>query len=91
MPRGTEVGLGPDDIVLDGTRSPPPKKGGHSTPVLAHVYCCQMVGQIQVKLGTEVGRGAGHIVLDGDPAPLRKSGTAPNFWPMSVVAKRLDQ
>ena len=32
----------------------------------------------------------GHIVLhgyDGDPvSPIR--GTAPNFWPMSIVAKR---
>ena len=27
MPLGTEVGLGPDDIVLDGD-SVPPKKGG---------------------------------------------------------------
>jgi len=26
MPLGTEVGLGPDDIVLDGTQ-PPPKNG----------------------------------------------------------------
>ena len=40
-------------------------------------------------LGTEVGLGPGHIVLDGDPAPPKK-GTAPNFWPMSVVAKWLD-
>ena len=34
--------------------------------------------------------GPGHIVLDGNPAPLLQRGTAPNFWPMSVVAKRLD-
>jgi len=32
----------------------------------------------------------GHIVLDGDQAPLPKSGTAPDFRLMSVVAKRLD-
>ena len=31
-----------------------------------------------------------HIVFDGDPAPpLPKKGTAPNFRPISVVAKRL--
>jgi len=30
----------------------------------------------------------GHIVLDGDPAPPKR-GTAPNFWPMSIVAKEL--
>jgi len=39
-------------------------------------------------LGMEVGLGPGDIVLDGDPAPPKK-GTAPNVWPMSVVAKRL--
>ena len=29
-------------------------------------------------------------MLDGDLAPPLKYGTAPNFWPISVVAKRLD-
>jgi len=39
----------------------------------------------------DVGLGQGHIVLDGDPAPPRPNrGTAPNFRPMSIVAKRLD-
>jgi len=38
----------------------------------------------------EVGLGPGHIVLDGGTAPLPPKGTAPNFWPMSVVAKLLD-
>jgi len=33
-------------------------------------------------LGTEVGFGPGYIVLDG--------AEPPNFWPTSVVAKRLD-
>jgi len=44
-------------------------------------------------LGMEVGLGPGHIVLDGDPAPLpqKEDGdTAPNFRPISIVAKRLD-
>jgi len=42
-------------------------------------------------LGTEVPLGPSDIVLDGDPAPLPKNrGTPPNFWPMSIVAKRLD-
>jgi len=31
MPLGTEVDLGPGDIVLDGDPARPPK-GGHSTP-----------------------------------------------------------
>jgi len=29
MPLGTEVGLGPGHIVLDGDRAPPPQKGCH--------------------------------------------------------------
>jgi len=40
-------------------------------------------------LGTEVGLGQGDIVLYGDPAPPPQRGTAPDFWPMSVVAKWL--
>jgi len=44
-----------------------------------------------MELGMEVGLGPGHIVLDGDPAPLPKNGAEPpNFWPKSIVAKRLD-
>ena len=42
-----------------------------------------------MKLGVLVGLGPSHTMLDGDPVP-RKRGTAPNFRPMSVVAKRLD-
>jgi len=42
-------------------------------------------------LGMEIGLGPVHIVLDGDPAPpLQKGGRAPNFCPVSIVAKRLD-
>ena len=56
------------------------------------VYCGQTVRWIKVKLVMEVGLGPGHIVLDGDPAPSpHKKGTAPSFWPMSIVAKQLDR
>jgi len=44
----------------------------------------------QVEIWMEVGLAPGHIVVDGDPAPLAQRGTAPNFRPMSVVAKQLD-
>jgi len=43
-----------------------------------------------MKLSKEVGLGPGHIVSDGNPAPPPQRGTAPNFRPISVVAKRLD-
>jgi len=40
----------------------------------------------------EVGLGPGHIMVDGDPAPLPKNGSrAPTFWPIFIVAKRLDE
>jgi len=34
MPLGTEIGLGPGDIVLDGDPAPPPRNVGkkHSSP-----------------------------------------------------------
>jgi len=54
------------------------------------VYCGQTVEWIKMKLGMRVGLGHGHIVLDGNPAPLAHRGTAPNFQPISVVAKWLD-
>jgi len=51
-----------------------------------------MAAWIKVSFGMEVGLGPGDIVLDGDPAPLPKKGAEPppKFWPMSIVAKRLD-
>jgi len=58
-------------------------------PSATLVYCAQTVGWIKMKLGMEVCLGPSQIVLDGDPAPPQW-GTAPNFRPMSVVAKRLD-
>jgi len=40
-------------------------------------------------VGTEVNLGSGDVVLDGGAAPPKR-GTSPSFWPMSLVAKRLD-
>jgi len=84
---GMQVGLSPGHTVLDGDPAPPK---GHSPQFSSHVYCGQTAGWIKMLLGTEVGLGPGDIVLDGEPAPSPKRGTAPNFWPMFIVAKRLD-
>jgi len=54
------------------------------------VYCGQTVGWIKIQLGMQVGLDPGHIMLDGDPVPPPKTGTAPNFRPISVVVKWLD-
>jgi len=78
MPLGTEVGLGADDIVLDGDPLPLPKKGA-----LSSVYCGQTAGWIKMALGTEVGLGSGHIVLVGTQLPSQKKpAEAPHFLPI---------
>jgi len=39
MPLGTEIGLGPGDIVLDGDPAHPPHRNGHSSPPLFGPLC----------------------------------------------------
>jgi len=75
--------------VLDG-KDQLPTESGTAAPsnFSAHVYCVYCG---KVLLRKIVGLSPGHIVLDGDldELPPGKRGTAPNFRPMSVVAKRL--
>ena len=62
MPLGTQVGLGPDNIVLYGDPAPLPKKGAEPPPQFwAHVYCGQTAGWIKMALGMEVGLGPGTL------------------------------
>ena len=70
-----------------GPRSPP-QKGGGAPKFSTNVYCVQTAGWIRMVLGTEVGLSLGDIVLNGDPATPEKGTAPPNFWPVSVVAKR---
>ena len=81
MPLGMEVGLSLRDIVLDGDPAPPPLKG-HSPQFSVNVRRGQTAGWTQMPLGKEVGLSPGDFVWAHSPHP--------NFWPMSVVAKRLD-
>jgi len=75
MPLGTDVGLGPGHIVLDGDPAPPTT--GTASPCLsAHVYCGQMAGRIRIPLGTEVGLGPRNIVIWGPSLPPTERGTA---------------
>jgi len=91
MALGMEVGLSPGDFVLDGDSALLSQKG-QSPQFSVHVYCGQTSRCIKMPLGMEVGLSPGDFVLDGDPAPSPKGETKPlpNFWPMSIVAKRLD-
>jgi len=80
MPLGTEVGLGPGDVVFDGDPAPP--KRGTAPQFSAHVYCDRTAGWIKIPFGTNVGLGPCHIVLDEDPAspPTERGTAAPLFW-----------
>jgi len=83
---GSQVGLGPGHIVLDGDPAPP-----NSPPqFLAHICCGQMAGWIKMPLGREVGLSPSNNVLETQFPLPKKGAERPNFLPMSVVAKRLD-
>ena len=87
MPLGTMVSLGLGNIVLDAEPAEPPRDTVPSQ-ISARVCCGQTTGCIKMPLGTKVGLGPGRIVFLGDPAPLPKGAQPPNFWRMSIVAKR---
>ena len=63
MSLGTEVGLGPGDILLRGDTAPLPKNRGHSPQFSTHVCCGQTAGWTKMSLGMEVDLGSGHTVL----------------------------
>jgi len=91
MVLGMEVGLSPGHIVLDGDQSPLGKNGDRapSPQFSAHFYRGQTAGCMKMPLGMEVGLSPDDFVLDGDPTPSQKLCGAPNFRPVSIVAKRL--
>jgi len=86
-----EVGLGLFDIVLDGDPASPPLKG-HSPPIFGQCLLLQTAGWTKMPLDMDVGLGPGDFVFDGNPVTPRKREHLhpPNFWPMSIVTKRLD-
>jgi len=87
MVLGMELGLIPEDFVSDGDPVPPPQKGAEP-PNFWPMFILD--GCIKMPFGMEVGVSPGDFVSDADPAPSQKVGGAPNFRPMSIVAKRLD-
>jgi len=81
MALGTEAGLGPDHILLDGDPALLPKRG-HSPQFLAHFHCSQTAGCIKMPLDMEVGLRPGNFVLDGIPAPFpKRECSSPIFGP----------
>jgi len=70
MPLGTEVGVGPGDIVLDGDPALHVKGHNSPPPFSAHDRCGQMAGGIKMPLGSWYGGSLspGDIMLDGGPS-----------------------
>jgi len=62
MPLGMEVGLSPEDFVLDGDQAPLPKRG--QSPQIFGPCLLWPHGWMDQD-GTEVGLGPGAFVLDG--------------------------
>ena len=73
-----------------GPSSPPLK--GHSPQFSVNVCCGQAAGWTKMPLGMAFGLSPGNFVFNGDPGTPRKRAhpAPPNFWPMSIVAERLD-
>ena len=69
---GMEVGLSPEDFVLDEDPVPFPQK--------AHLYCGETAACIKMSLGMELSLGPGDFVLDGDPAPPSPKGAQPPIF-----------
>jgi len=97
MPLGTEVGLSPGDFVLGADpapavrAAPSPKMGGAPSFRPTSIVAKRLHGSIWHL--PRIGLGLRDIVLDGDPATPRKKDTPtpPSFWPISILAKRMDR
>ena len=78
MPLGKEVGLSPDDTVLDGD---PALLKRAQPPIFAHVYCGQTAVCVTIPLGTEVGLSLGDTVRWGAGSP---SNTAVSYTHLTL-------
>jgi len=78
MPLGMEVGLGPDDIVLDSDPAPCTKKAQHP-PFFSQCILWPNGCMDKLPIGTEVGLGPGQWghMLDGDPSRSSKGAQQP--------------
>ena len=88
MTLGMEVGLSSGNFVLDGDPAPSPKRGGALSPIFGKFLLCPN-GWMHHNATWYGGRPQprGLCVRWGPIRPSPKGGTAPDFWPMSVVAQ----
>jgi len=87
---GTEVGLGPGHIVLDENPAPFPKNGGRAHSQIFGPSLLWPNGWMHQDATwyRSMPQPRRFCVRWGTQPPSQKGGTAPNFGPMSVAAKR---
>jgi len=85
MKLGTEVGLGPVHIVLDGNPAPLPKRA--QPQFSARVCYGQTAAWIEMTLGTELDLGPDDILLREDQLPPKLGAQQPPLFGPSIVAK----
>jgi len=97
MALGVDVGISPGDFLLDGDPAPSPKRGcqkGAEPPIFVPclLWPNGCMDQDATWYGGRPWRPRRHCVRWGPSTPFPKRGRSPlpNFWPMSIVAKRLD-
>ena len=91
VPFGTEIGLGPGYIALDGDPAPTPKKEHSSPPIFDPFLLWQNGWMIKMPLGRKVGHRPWPHCVRREPSSSSLKGAQPptrNFRPMSIVAKR---
>jgi len=83
MPLGTEVNLGPSDVVLDGFVSPPRAQ----PPVFGTrpLWLNGWMDEDTTWYGSRP-RSRPHCIVPGPSSPQKGHITPPLFWPMSIVA-----
>jgi len=91
MPLGIEVGLNPEDIVMDGDQLPPPKKRRGAQPPIFGPCPLWPNGWMDQDATWYRGRPRSrpHCVRWGPSSPTERGTAAlPHFSAMSIVAKR---
>jgi len=89
MPHGTQAGLGPGDIVLDGDPAAPFIKRGHSTRNFGLHGVAKRLHGSRCHLVLRSASAQATLCYMRTQLPPKRGTPAASFRPMSVVAKRL--
>jgi len=93
MPLCMDVGLSPGDFVLDGDPVPPPQQRGGAPQIFGPCIVWPNGWMDQDATwhgGICLSQATLCSMRTKLPPEKRAHPTPPNFWPMSIVAKRLD-